>query len=122
MLIKAKREKTYWKINFLFCSWIQIRISKPDLDPDPGGESNADPCGSGSATLTNLYKGVIYLRQRQLFSLWNPYCDFYYHLNTHLNVEYLERHICYPITLVQHQMLQSRIASGKCLHSPVHDA
>jgi hypothetical protein len=46
-----------WKFSFFLFLWvifallIRIRNLNADLDPDPATQINADPCGSGSATL-----------------------------------------------------------------------
>jgi hypothetical protein len=42
---------------FYFCwsflpSWIRIRIRNLNADPNPATQINADPCGSGSETLS----------------------------------------------------------------------
>jgi hypothetical protein len=47
---------------FYFCgsflpSWIRIRISNLNADPDPATQINADPCGSGYGSET-LYTTV----------------------------------------------------------------
>ncbi len=47
---------TFFYFGSFLPSWIRIRIRNLNADPDPATQINADPCGSGSATLPGWKK------------------------------------------------------------------